>query len=419
MAVDFSQLPEEVPVPEKGPSPLVWSLVFVALAMVGMAAVLWSWPQDAKSQTAWFWVSVTVIPACLAGALALRPFSHFHKRRNTAMAINTASKGFRNAVFDVASVPMAVLDAVYLLHAEEAENTFEAFLRRADNPPTRQSRHSREMIVASLLEPADAALAFDDAERQRATLSWILHSLLKKAADTLNTVPDAVPVRVRLEIQSILDEATILGIWSGLSSSVRPAGRAVTPVCQPSGGIWLVDTMLDCWQPALRDVVTFVICANLSKVRDMDPEPGSCESACLLVVCPVALADERKFSVVGRFHRPQASGDTPAKGALHYALKWGRVEAVATGGVVSVGLSKDTAAKLRDAGRPSDGAVSTDFALDTLLGNTGTTAPWLAATLALQQAAQSKTPYIVATQDEERELFAVLTPVAPEVPQNP
>lgn len=416
MAVDFSQLPEDVPVPETGPSPLLWSLAFLVLAAAGVAFALWCWPRDAKTQTAWFWVSVAVLPVCLSGALVLRPFSVFHQRRNQALAGNAAAKGFRDAVFDVASVPLAVLASAYLLHAEAAGNAFDAIKRRAGSQPTRQSRNLREMIVASLIEPQEAALAFDDRERQKAVLSWILKAFLAKIAEALNGIPARVPVTVRLEVQSVLERAAVLEAWERLPASVRPARLAGQAVCDPSGGISLVDTMLDCRTPALRDAVTLLISVNLSEVRDADPESGSCEAAAMLLLCPAALAREMELSVAGWFHRPQASSNAPAEGALPYALRWGRVEADAIGGTISAGLDEAAASRLRiglrKAGRSGDGAAPTDFALDTLVGNAGPAAPWLAAALAFEQAAQSGAPYIVGTQKDECVLLAVLAPVA-------
>ncbi|MCA3194393.1 MULTISPECIES: hypothetical protein [unclassified Cupriavidus] len=416
MPVDFSRLPEEVPVATKGPSAIVWSSVFILLTLAGTALALLCWPRETGSGAPWFWITVTVFPVCLSGALALRPFSYFHRRRNEALALNTAVKAYRNAVFDVASVPLAVLACAYLLDAKDSGNTFDAIRRRADSPPTRQSRDSQEMIVASLLEPKEAALAFDDSERQEAVLSWILESLLARIADALKGIPPQLAVAVRLEIQSMLEREVVLDAWRQLPVSVRPACLAHEPVCDPSGGLRLVDTMLDAGTPAISDAVTLIISANLSQVRDADPESGSCEAACVLLVCPAALAREMQLSVAGWLHRPQASDSAPAEGALHFALRWGRVEASATAGVVSAGLDEETASQLRiglrKAGRSGDLTASKDFALDTLVGNTGPTAPWLAVTLALQQAVQSGAPYIVSTQDDDHVLLAVVAPVA-------
>ncbi|EHP37670.1 hypothetical protein OR16_41511 [Cupriavidus basilensis OR16] len=417
MAIDFSLLPAEVPVPQKAPSPFAWSIAFVVLTLAGIAFALWSWPHSAKTktQTLWFWFRIVVIPVCLAGALVLRRFSYFYKCRNRALSDNGLSKAYLDLVFDAASVPLAVLAAGYRLHIDEKENTFDAIVARSASRPTRPAKDTREMIVASCLEPAVAALTFDDEERQGAVLEWILHSFAPAIADALSTASDLVPVEVHLDIDSsVLPHEAIQAIWAGLPASVRPSRLNVQPVIGPCGGLWLVDTMLDRKSPALRDVVTLLISANFSPLRSGDPEAGSAEAATMMLLCPAGLARKERLPVAGWLHRPQADTPAPPEDALHYALRWGRTMGTAVGGTIQTGFDERTAAQLpvalRAAGRSGDEASSSDFALDTLAGNTGPTAPWLAAVLALDRAIASNAPYIAGVQSEARVLLAVLAP---------
>ncbi|MBV8273421.1 MAG: hypothetical protein JO067_14230 [Cupriavidus sp.] len=419
MAVDFSRLPKEIPVPEKGPKPLAWSLIFITLAVLGIVISLWSWPRDSETRTAWFWVCVVVFPVCLSAVIVLRRFSHFHKRRNEALAFNAAIKGYHTAVFDAASIPLAVLASAYLLDADETGNSFDAIRKRGDSPPTYQSRGSREMIVASHIEPDAAALSFDDQARQRAVLSWVLQSFLARIHQPLAAVPEQVPVVVRLEVESALDRSAVLEAWEELPASARPARLTDQPLCEPSGGIDLVDTILDCRVPAVRDVVTVLISVKLNNAREADPDPGSWEAACMMVFCPAHLAREYQLPVAGWFHRPQAeSGAPPDEGALHHALRWGRTDANSVGGVISAGLKGEAASRLRTglrkAGRTGEAEVSPGFTLDALADMPGPVAPWLASALALEQATLSGSPYIVGTQNNESVLLAVLAPVGHE-----
>jgi hypothetical protein len=415
MAVDFLQLPAVVPIPEKGPSPFIWSIVFVLLALAGIAFALWSWPRHAKTQTLWFWFCVVVIPICLAAVLVLRRFSRFLKRRQRALSDNRLSKAYVDMVFDVASVPLAVIAAGYRLHVNEKENTFDAIVARSASPPTRPAKDSHETIIASCLEPAAAALTFDDEERQRAVLEWVLRSFAPQIADVLDSVPKRIRVEVQLDIGStVLSHEAIQAIWEGLPQSVRPSRLNAQPLTQPSGGLWLVDAMLDRTSPALRDIVTLMISVNLNLLRTADPEPRSAEAATMMLLCPAALARKEQLPVVGWLHRPQADTTAPPEGALHYALKWGSTTGKAVGGTIQTGFPGHTAAQLRialrAAGESGDGASSSDFALDTLAGQTGSTAPWLAAVLALDRAIASNAPYIAGIQSEERVLLAVLAP---------
>ncbi|GAB3626076.1 hypothetical protein PTE30175_00927 [Pandoraea terrae] len=415
MAVDFSLLPAETPVSHKGPSPFVWSIVFVVLTLAGIAFALWTWPRNAKTQTSWFWFTVVVIPVCLSGALVLRRFSHFYKWRSRAQSDNRLRKVYIDMVFDVASVPLAVLSAQYRLHVDEKENTFDAIVARSASLPTRPAKASREMIVASCLEPASAALMFNDKERQGAVLKWILRSFAPQIADVLDSVPMRIPIRVHLDITGFdLSSETILAVWDGLPESVRPSRLSEKPVIEPNGGLWLVDTMLDRTDPALRDVVTLLISANLSHLYTKDPEPGSAEAACMFMLCPAELAHKEKLSVAGWLHRPQSNTSNPPEGAMHYALKWGRTTGGAVGGTIQTGFDEGNAAQMQialtAAGRSAAGSASSDFALETLVGQTGPTAPWLASALALDRAIASNAPYIVGVQDEAQVLLAVLAP---------
>ena len=311
--------------------------------------------------------------------------------------------------------PLAVLAAGYRLHVDDKENTFDAIVARSASPPTRPTKDSHEMIVASCLEPASAALTFDDEERQGAVLEWILRSFAPAIADVLDSVPERIPVEVHLDVNSAaLSREAILAVWEGLAVSVRPSRLHVQPVIEPSGGLWLIDTMLDQAAPALRDVVTLLINANLNPLRAADPEPGSAEAATMMLLCPAALARKEQLPVAGWFHRPQSDATAPQEGALHFALKWGRTTGKEVGGMIQAGFDEGTAAQvriaLRAAGRSGDGAAVSDFALDTLVGNTGTSAPWLASVVALDRVNESTVPYIVGVQSEERVLLAVLAP---------
>ena len=417
MAVDLSRLPEEVPVPEARPSLLVWSMVFIVLVLSGSASALWLWPRQATSPTAWFWISVVLLPLCLAGALVLRHFARIEGQKNQALAMNTAVRAFRNAVFKVASTPLAVLSSAYIVDVDEADNALHV-IRQPAVKRTRQSLHSRERIQARVLDPLAAALTVDDRARQKATLSWVLKSLLASVADKLKTIPPSIPVTIQLDIRSVLDQSDLQEVWRQLPSSVRSPRFVGDPVFAPTGGLWLVDAWLDRAASDVRDVVSMLVSVCLSEVREADPQPGSCEAASILLACPEDLALRLGLSIDGWLHRPQQCNGMSMELALGYALKWGRVEAQAIGGVISAGLQQETASQLsiglHKAGRSERNAASADVVLDTMVGDAGLAAPWLAGTLALAEAKQSGRPCIVATQDEQRTLLAVLAPFAHE-----
>jgi hypothetical protein len=423
MAVDFSLLPRQSPVPDDAPSPFVWSIVFVLLTLSGIAFVLWSWPPREKTQTVWFWICTGVLPPCIAGALVLRRFARFHQRRNRVLSENALGKAYINMVFDVASEPLAVLATAFRVHAVDPENTFEALVARGVSPPTRPAKESRGMIVASCLEPPTAALAFDDVERQAVILEWLLRLFVPVITDALLAVPVRIPVAVHLDINStVLSREAIQAIWDNLPAEVRRARLSGAPTIAPSDGLWMVDTMLDCTDPIERDVVTVLISANLNVTCADDPPAGGAEAACMMLLCPAVLARKEALRVGGWIHRPQKETAAPSGTAVHYALKWGRIERAAIGGTIQTGFDENTTGRIRVAlgveGRASVGSSRSDFALDTLAGNTGTTAYWLTAVLALHLAKNCAAPYLAGVQSDGRVLLAVVTPGQPEIQKN-
>jgi hypothetical protein len=134
----------------------------------------------------------------------------------------------------------------------------------------------------------------------------------------------------------------------------------------------------------------------------------------MLLLCPAALARNEKLQVRGWLHRPQEEATAPSGKALHYALQWGATSGQAIGGMIRAGFGDSTARRLRvalhAAGGPDMGASNTEFVLDTLIGDTGSTAPWLAVVLAMERAMSSAEPQLVGVESEGSVLLAVLSP---------
>jgi hypothetical protein len=142
----------------------------------------------------------------------------------------------------------------------------------------------------------------------------------------------------------------------------------------------------------------------------------------MMMLCPAALARKEKLQVSGWMHRPQKETAAPSGAAVHYALKWGRINRAAIGGTIQTGFDESTTGRIRVAlgveGRASAGSSGSDFALDTLAGDTGTTAHWLTAVLALHLAKTCAAPFLAGVQSDGRVLLAVVTPEQQEMQKN-
>jgi hypothetical protein len=180
-------------------------------------------------------------------------------------------------------------------------------------------------------------------------------------------------------------------------------------------GLGLIDTMLDCTDPAQRDVVTVLIAMQLSAVHADDPAPGSAEAVCMMLLCPCALAQRAQLPVRAWFHRPQQAGIESCGDALRYALQWGRTRGQLVGGSFCAGFDEAGTARLRIAmstqGWAGEGASVQDLDLGTLIGDTGSAAPWLAATMALDRAIALDKPHLAALHGDGKVLMAVLAPL--------
>ncbi len=425
MAVDFSRLPAEVPVPDQGPSPLVWTLVFLVLGLAGGMLALLTWPRNTPTQTPWFWFCVTVMPICLSGALTLRPFSHFRKQQLRAQTHNRLTKVHNDVLFERASVPLAVLASGYRVHAKPDQNTFEAIVKRSASLPTRPTLDGLDSAVASYLEPDAALLTFDDEARQRAVLDWVLQDVAPHVVVALQGLPERVPITVWLDVSgSALNTDAIRAVWKALPESVCPARlRAAEPVIEPTEGLMLADSMLDRVNAEQRDVVTVLISVTLNRLHAEGPEPDSAEAACFFVLCPSELAQRLKAPVTGWLNRPQSDTPPPPDGPLPWAIRWGCTNVEAVAGAFLQGVEDADVAAMRMALRAEEGEEgeesggTQDWMLDTLLGNTGQTAPWLAAALALDRAVAGAAPYVVGARSAQQMLFAVVSPAERATPE--
>ncbi|WP_167561870.1 hypothetical protein [Caballeronia zhejiangensis] len=72
MAVDLSLLPIEEPEPDDPRSRFFWTVMFLALLLVCVFAVLLVWPKNMPTAPRKFWTSVTLFPVGLGTLASLR-----------------------------------------------------------------------------------------------------------------------------------------------------------------------------------------------------------------------------------------------------------------------------------------------------------------------------------------------------------
>ncbi len=126
MAVDFSLLPSEKPLPENSPSRLVWTITFFVLVLAGVFAVLLLWPKTLPTQTWEFWTCVVVFPLGVSTLVVMRRFAHYEGHKLNIVLSNEAARGYNAHVFEVASRPLALVGAAYRFSVDPKEDAVES-----------------------------------------------------------------------------------------------------------------------------------------------------------------------------------------------------------------------------------------------------------------------------------------------------
>jgi hypothetical protein len=414
MALDFSSLPPEKPVPDKSPSRTLWAAVFIALTAAGVVAVLMLWPADEPTHTPWFWICMSVYPTGFAAFVVSRRYRAYELERAKVQAWNDASRKYNAQAFARESVPMIVLAVAARVTADDTENGIDPI---ADGTMTLHAKASdqeaNESVSARWFDPIEARLAADDAQRHDEVLEWLYERLLNDLKEPLNALPADLPLRVLLDISGYVGASDVIEPWR--KEWRRHKLRFAKMERAPESLDWMtIDSWLDARNGPLHQHAVLLVSVALSKVIAEPPPPDSAEAAVGLLLVSKALAARFELQPLAAFHRPRRAGNDDPGHALTYGLRWGDTSPAEVGTVWMSGFDSRAAGSLRmalSAGRPegkSDEAVP-EFELDRIVGKTGASAAWLAAACATYMAGQSQKPQLVAHRDEDHMFIAVVT----------
>jgi hypothetical protein len=416
MALDFSSLPPERPVPDTPPSRFVWTVIFFVLTLLGVFAVLMLWPAGESTRTPWFWICVTLFPAGIAAFAVSRPYSVYEGRRLDAFAWNAACKRYAEQAFAEESIPVLVLGSAIRLTENEVENGIDEIVDGTLTLDAQASDHEEnESITARWLQPIDARLAADDPERHELVLEWLYDRLLTDLNASLTALPAELPLRVLLDHSGYAGSADPVELWRAGWNSHKLRTAHASRV-QEALDLMTIDSWLDDQNGPLSRHAVLLVSVALSKVIDETPSDGTAEAGVGLLLVSKALASRFKLQPIAAFHRPLHSGNDDLDHALAYALRWGSVDPGTVGSLWMSGFDGDSVGPLHASlshvsrGKGRDDALP-EFDLDRTVGHTGPSAGWLAAACASYQTRQSSTPQLVAQRLEDRTFVAVVTTV--------
>ncbi|MDN7619605.1 hypothetical protein QZM39_07155 [Burkholderia cenocepacia] len=416
MALDFDKLPPEKPVPDQPPSRFVWTVVFFVLTLLGIFAVLMLWPAGESTHTPWFWTCITVYPAGTAAFVVSRVFSVYEGRRLDALAWNAGCKKYAAQAFEQESIPLRILGAAMRVTEEDADNDIGKIADRTLTLGAKASTHEAdESVAARWLQPLDARLAADEAERHTLILEWLYDKLLVDVTEPLAALPAEVPLRVVLDVSGYVGDADLVELWEAKWRGLELRGKRAQRVPEPFD-LMAVDAWLDGRDgaPPLDRAAVLLISASLNAVLDEDPPAGTAEAGIGLLVASTALTDRYKLRPVASLHRPLLSVNESLNHALTYALRWGDASLDSLESAWMTGFDGETVGSLHIAmshvggDKPRDERLL-EFDLDRTVGRAGQSAGWLAAVCAVLRTASSAMPQLVAQRDEDQTIIAVVT----------
>ncbi|VWD56726.1 hypothetical protein [Burkholderia contaminans] len=414
MALDFSSLPPEKPVPDESPSRILWAAVFIVLTAVGVLAVLMLWPKDEPTRTPWFWICVSVYPTVFSAFIVSRRYRAYELERAKVQAWNDASSKYNAQAFARESVPMLVLAAAARVTADDTDNGIDPIVDGAMKLRAKASaQQANESVSARWFEPIEARLAADDAQRQDEVLEWLYERLIDDLHETLNALPADLPLRVLLDISGYVGESDVVEQWRK-EWRRRKLRFARTDRAPESLDLMTVDTWLDERNGPLHQHAVLLVSIALGTVIAESPAPGSAEAGVGLLLVSEDLASRFELRPIVAFHRPRRAGNDDPGHALTYGLRWGGTAPDDIGALWTSGFDSRTAGSLRTALRTGSPEGETDeavpeFELDRIVGKAGASAGWLAAACATYVAGQTPKPQLVAQRDENHVFIAVVT----------
>ncbi|WP_296224969.1 hypothetical protein [Ralstonia sp. UBA689] len=383
------------------------------ITLLAILAVLMLWPAGEPTNGAWFWTCVTLFPSGIAAFVVSRRYSVYEGRRLDAQAWNDARERHNTQAFARESIPVLVLGAAIRVTENDAENDVQHIMDRSLMPAAQASPHEEnESIVTRWLQPVEARLASDDAERHEFILDWLYGCLLKDLSDAIGALPPDLPLRVVIDLSGYrggVDPVAIWqGRWTGLDMRIAHAERAAEQLDTMALDAWLDDRV-----NLLSKTALLLISVSLSQVIEGTPLEGTAEAGVGLLLASTALRREYKLAPIAAIHRPVRADNDRVDHALTNALRWGGAEPKSLENVWTTGFDGESGGPLNSAlsqaGTTSGQEIESKACdLDLTVGHTGPSAGWLAAACAVHWTNQSAASQLIVQHHFDHTVAAVV-----------
>jgi hypothetical protein len=402
-----SPLREGAPTP---PRPFVWLALFVLFVLTGVVFTLLTWPKAEPTSSPRFWMQLLVLPAlawCIAFGLRLL---YFNEETDRLSAEEEVLEADRATATQFAQEPLAVLGYAYLCALGQANAGGKIAL--GEKPLAALTPHTGGKAIRH------TAIAVSETQRKPERYRECFENLIDQMSEFLAAVPRGVPLNARIHLPANAEKDRLLEMWKACwrDADLRSAPASLLSSEQ---GLMALDEWLDIkGGPALEKFTLFVSV----QLHDKPPE-NSAKSAVAFLLGWAPLAERRGMKSLAMLHRPveaDEANETALNLAIAKALLWGKTSAAQINNLWQVGLTKkDKPALINSASDLSLGISKADdlsaiHDIDAALGYPGVAAGWLATVLAIEYAAQTNEPQLIAWREGSLR-FAIAQTILPTV----
>lgn len=416
MPIDLNQIPPETPPLSRGPSLVVLTIVFIVLALFGVAVALFAWPRTRPTGSPTFWLTVLVAPTLAALVIALIPY-WWHAGKLRKMTSRNEVRDQRKAdLFAHASRPLAVLASSFYISPAPEENDVNAIasekLVLAARPlPDRTRTVRARWLKAPGFEEGQDASTYDE-DRQRLVVREVFQQLLADLTPVLTHFPSSVPIYVNLGLSTLLPAGDCEAWWNE-EWAKRGFLSTRMEVTLGNASVMRLDDWLD-KSGRERDFASLTVVVQLHTLLSEEPPQQSAEAVVALLLAPNELARGYGLRRIACLHRPNAGTLSSLGHTLKYACTWGGTTTAEIGHLWQTGFNEDSGKVLADevrdataAGRSESHSTSLHD-LDVSAGQGGAARTWLALACAAKYVPWARAPQLVVGLDGDTVEMAVV-----------
>jgi hypothetical protein len=400
MPIDFARIPPRVVVPEMPRlARAVWSASFVLITSGGAALALYTLPTGTSSDTAWFWICVSVFPVLVWAFLLFARLSFLHAKRATALATNQVSDRELDRCHERASEPLVLIGHAWIFSGEDKDNEAVGITDAAVQLKPRPSGAVPNIDVSARwiaipgrsINPGNA---FSERDRHREISEWLLLRLVAQLALQLCKLPSSVSLHVTLSLSGHVDAKFAGDRLENMLADLHLNMPVTVVTINERVSLFQVDSWLD---ESNDRTMHLIIAIQLRNAISSLLEKGYAEAGVALLMGHPSLAAVLADLTSVNIHRPAQGQRERLDDTLLRATRWGRSAVADLDTAWTCDMPPTSYSSIRASNHFKPTTVLCD--LNATIGDCGFASPWLTLALAARQAIGSGLPQTVIVQE--------------------